>query len=106
MSGEHDHGWHALSLRRACGAASTPFEDSGRATQRRTLLLLQAIAASFCERGHNPAGDTVRARRSSRLNRDVGVNMIQWEIDSSDPEARTWPGTRCTLRASAQRQAI
>src|SRR5262245_30784645 len=26
-------GWHALSLRRAWAADSTPFEDSGRATQ-------------------------------------------------------------------------
>src|SRR5438552_13403105 len=31
-------GWHALSLRRACLPQPTPFEDSGRATQKQAFL--------------------------------------------------------------------
>jgi alginate O-acetyltransferase complex protein AlgJ len=41
------HGWHALSLRRAC-FPTTPFEDSGRATQKRPFLNNTIDRAVIC----------------------------------------------------------
>jgi hypothetical protein len=82
-------GWHALSLRRAWRPFpfnSTPFEDSGRATQA-TLLLRRLVAGELARLAGNRWDRAIRpvhAEQARRLNSRAGdsdkVNPA-WRLD-------------------------
>src|SRR5262245_19243119 len=93
-------GWHALSLRRACvqsAAVSTPFEDSGRATQRLTSYFFGTGGAS----GTGAAGNSGWTSMARMTRARAGIVVTPIDGTGGGEVIVVAPGGSGTLRPSS-----